>query len=201
MLAKTSLVGNRVQLTSWLPQDLPTLARWYQQSDFLRLLDARPAYPYSETFLGQWLEERQKSSDAFIFAVRPAKTEPDNPTSGALSSDTLLGYVELDGILWQHQVSWISIAIGQEHWGHGYGYEAMHLALSFAFQELNLHRIQLTVFSYNDRAIALYEKLGFQREGVYRQFVQRSGDRHDMYLYGLLRPEWQARSQLDAGEL
>lgn len=188
MLANTSLSSNRVRLTSWLPQDLPALAQWYQQSDFLRLLDARPAYPYSEAFLGQWLEERQKSSDAFIFAVRPAHAAKPATTA---TDDTLLGYVELDGILWSHQVSWISIAIGEEHWGHGYGYEAMQLALNFAFQELNLHRIQLTVFSYNDRAIALYEKLGFQREGVYREFVQRSGDRHDMYLYGLLRPEWQ----------
>jgi RimJ/RimL family protein N-acetyltransferase len=47
------------------------------------------------------------------------------------------------------------------------------------------------VFSYNDRAIALYEKLGFQREGVYREFLQRDGERHDMYLYGLLHREWQ----------
>jgi RimJ/RimL family protein N-acetyltransferase len=190
MLAKTSLSGSRVRLTSWMPQDLPALAHWYQQSDFLRLLDDQPAYPYSEAFLNQWLQERQKSNHTFIFAVRPASpTDPD--ITG--TDDTLLGYVELDGILWNHQVSWISIAIGEEHWGHGYGSEAMQLVLTFAFEELNLHRIQLTVFSYNDRAIALYEKLGFQREGVYREFVQRSGDRHDMYLYGLLRPEWQAK--------
>ncbi|HEY9860427.1 MAG TPA: GNAT family protein [Candidatus Obscuribacterales bacterium] len=189
MLSKTSLSGDRVRLTSWMPQDLPALADWYQQSDFLRLLDAQPAYPYSEAFLSQWLEERQKSNHAFIFAVRPTSSEP----ATTATKDTLLGYVELDGILWNHQVSWISIAIGEEHWGHGYGFEAMQLALTFAFEELNLHRIQLTVFSYNDRAIALYEKLGFQREGVYREFVHRSGDRHDMYLYGLLRPEWKAK--------
>jgi RimJ/RimL family protein N-acetyltransferase len=173
-----------------MPQDLAALAHWYQQSEFLRLLDAQPAYPYSEAFLGQWLEERQKSNQAFIFAVRPATSNEPTVTG---TNDTLLGYVELDGILWNHQVTWISIAIGEEHWGHGYGFEAMQLALNFAFEELNLYRIQLTVFSYNDRAIALYEKLGFQREGVYRQFVHRSGDRHDMYLYGLLRPEWKAR--------
>ncbi len=52
--------------------------------------------------------------------------------------------------------------------------------------------MQLTVFSYNTRAIALYEKLGFQREGVYREFIQRDGARYDMYLYGLLRCEWKA---------
>jgi RimJ/RimL family protein N-acetyltransferase len=51
------------------------------------------------------------------------------------------------------------------------------------------------VFSYNKRAIALYEKLGFQREGVYREFLQRDGKRFDMYLYGILRREWDARQQ------
>jgi RimJ/RimL family protein N-acetyltransferase len=61
--------------------------------------------------------------------------------------------------------------------------------------ELNLHRVQLTVFSYNERAIALYEKLGFQREGVYREFIQRDGRRYDMYLYGLLRREWKANQK------
>ena len=45
--------------------------------------------------------------------------------------------------------------------------------------------------SYNERAIALYEKLGFQREGVHREHLQRDGRRYDMYLYGLLRSEWE----------
>jgi RimJ/RimL family protein N-acetyltransferase len=50
----------------------------------------------------------------------------------------------------------------------------------------------LTVFSYNDWAIRLYEKLGFQREGVFREFLQRDGQVYDMLLYGLLRREWEA---------
>jgi RimJ/RimL family protein N-acetyltransferase len=53
--------------------------------------------------------------------------------------------------------------------------------------------VQLTVFSYNLRAIALYEKIGFKREGVYRECLHRDGRRHDMILYGILRPEWEAR--------
>ena len=80
----------------------------------------------------------------------------------------------------------------REQWGKGYGREAMDLVLKYGFDELNLHRIQLTVFEYNERAIALYEKLGFRREGVFREFMQREGQRYDMYLYGLLRREWAA---------
>ena len=55
--------------------------------------------------------------------------------------------------------------------------------------------MQLTVFAYNERAIALYEKLGFVREGVYREFLARDGVRYDMYLYGLLRREWEASAK------
>lgn len=57
--------------------------------------------------------------------------------------------------------------------------------------ELNLHRVCLTVFSYNQAARTLYERLGFQHEGLYREQTMRDGQRHDMLLYGLLRREWQ----------
>jgi RimJ/RimL family protein N-acetyltransferase len=181
------LSGVQVYLTALIPTDLPTIARWYQDTELLRLFDARPAEPPSEIVLGQWLEAQHQADNAFPFAIR------------LLDRPDLLGYIELDQILWTHQVGWVNISIGdRSYWGKGYGYEAMQLVLEFAFQELNLHRVQLTVFSYNTRAIALYEKLGFQREGVYREFLHRDGDRHDMYLYGLLRPEWnphQERSQ------
>ena len=78
----------------------------------------------------------------------------------------------------------------------GYGREAIELTLKFAFHELNLHRIQLTVFSYNERAIALYESFGFKREGVFREHLQRDGRRYDMYLFGLLRHEWELTQEL-----
>jgi RimJ/RimL family protein N-acetyltransferase len=183
MIPSTLLRDSRVRLTALTQNDLPTVAEWHQNSDFLRLFDALPAYPKTETALAQWLDDTDKATDAFLFAIR------------FLDSDGFIGYVELDGILWAHQVTGVSIAIGEaKHWGKGYGYEAMQLVLRFAFDELNLYRVQLTVFSYNERAIALYEKLGFQREGVYREHLQRDGRRYDMYLYGLLHSEWENRN-------
>ncbi|WP_327991879.1 GNAT family protein [Heyndrickxia sporothermodurans] len=79
--------------------------------------------------------------------------------------------------------------------GKGFGYEAMELALDFAFYELNLNRVQLTVFDYNQSAISLYKKLGFQQEGSYREFIHRNGKRHDMLLFGLLKREWESRTE------
>ena len=183
MTPSTLLRGSRIRLTALTQSDLPTVTQWHQNPKFLRLLDARPAYPRTEAALAQWLDDTHKATDVFLFAIR------------TLDSDTLIGYLELDGILWTHRVSGVSIALGEaKQWGKGYGHEAMQLALWFVFDELGLHRIQLTVFSYNKRAIALYEKLGFQREGVHREHLQRDGRRYDMYLYGLLRSEWEDRN-------
>jgi RimJ/RimL family protein N-acetyltransferase len=182
ILADNLWSGAGVRLTAVTKDDLPALARWYADAGFLRLLDARPARPQTQEELGKWLEEAQKSPTGYLFAVRP------------LDSDTLLGFIEVDGILWSQGAAWLGIGIGdRDNWGKGIGAEVMRLALKFAFAELNLHRVQLTVFAYNDRAIALYEKLGFQREGIFREFLHRDGARYDMYLYGLLRREWEAR--------
>jgi RimJ/RimL family protein N-acetyltransferase len=181
MLASNLLQGPRVRLAALVSEDIPTVARWYQDAGFARLFDTRPAYPRSESGLYSWLDDYQRSNNSFIFGVR------------LLDDNALIGMVELEGIMWPHQCGWLSIAIGDPaNQGQGYGREAIGLALQFAFQELNLHRVQLTVFAYNARAIALYENVGFQREGVYREHLQRDGKRYDMYLYGILRREWEA---------
>jgi RimJ/RimL family protein N-acetyltransferase len=174
--------GTALRLTAITKDDLPTLARWHANAGFLRLLDARAAKPQTEDDVSKWVENAQRNTNDYLFAVRP------------LAGEDLLGFVELDGIHWNRGVAWLSIAIGdRDNWGKGIGTEAMDLILRFAFSELNLHRVQLTVFEYNDRAIAVYERLGFQREGVYREALYRDNVRYDMYLYGLLRREWEAQ--------
>lgn len=58
---------------------------------------------------------------------------------------------------------------------------------------MQLHKIQLMVLPFNKAGVALYEKVGFLREGLLRQMVLRDGQRHDLFSYGLLREEWLAR--------
>ncbi len=174
------LQSARLRLTALTLSDLAAVVQWHQDPAFLRLFDARPAKPRTEPALREWIETQNRSSDAFLFAIRSCENK-------------LLGFIEIDGILWSHGVGSIAYGIGEAaERGKGYGTEAMELALAFAFHEINLHRIQATVFSYNRSSIRLLERLGFIREGVYREFLERDGQRHDMLLYGLLRQEWEA---------
>lgn len=183
MLERNILRGKAVRLTAVEKEDLGTIGRWHEDAGFARLFDAIPAAPKSAAQLAEWLDEVRKDKSGFLFAIRP------------VDDDTLLGYVELDGILWNNGSAWIGLGLGRrENWGKGYGTEAMQLVLKFAFDELNLHRVQLTVFAYNERAIALYEKLGFVREGAFREHIRRDGRAYDMLLYGLLRREWSGQA-------
>lgn len=179
MLIKRLLLGNKVKLTSFKEEYLSTFQAWYNDTGFLRLYDVVSAFPKNEAGLKEMILDTQHSTDKYIFAVNP------------LGDDKLIGVTGFENILWNNGTAVVYIGIGDESYrGQGIGLEALGLTLEFGFQELNLHRIQLTVLSYNKPAIALYEKLGFKREGTYREFIHRDGKRHDMYLYGILRNEW-----------
>ncbi len=181
MISDNLWIGKLVRLTGLRKEDAKAFSNWHNDAGFLRLVDAEVARPRTAEEIEKWFEEWQKDSKQICFAVRK------------LDSEELLGFIALEGILWSHAVAWLGVGIGDRgEWDKGYGRDAISLLLKYGFDELNLYRIQLTVFAYNERGIALYEKLGFRREGAFREFMQRDGRRYDMYLYGLLRREWAA---------
>ncbi|WP_078596092.1 GNAT family N-acetyltransferase [Evansella clarkii] len=83
------------------------------------------------------------------------------------------------------------IDIGEkEYWGKGYGTEAFKLLIDYAFLELNLHRLSLRVFSLNEKAVHIYTKLGFVKEGVIRESLYRHGQWHDIINMGILKEDY-----------
>ncbi|MFW5771934.1 MAG: GNAT family N-acetyltransferase [Phototrophicaceae bacterium] len=172
-------IGQRVRLTAINEADIKSLENWYADAEFARLWDATPAYPRSYTQWKKWLADAEAEKDSYMFGIRLV----DEPA--------LVGLIDLSGIQWPGGSAWLGMGIGDPaQRGQGYGTEALALTLNYAFCELNLHRVQLTVFSYNLPAIRLYEKSGFALEGAYRESLIRDGQRFDMLLYGILRHEW-----------
>ena len=87
------------------------------------------------------------------------------------------------------------ITLGEhDAWGRGLGTEATELMLEHAFERLGLHRVGLSVFSYNERAIRAYEKAGFVIEGRLRDAVLRDGRYFDEIQMGALAREWVGRT-------
>jgi RimJ/RimL family protein N-acetyltransferase len=182
MVSSNLLRGEKVRLTALTSRDVDIMARWWEDAYFLRHYATDPAVPRSAEQLSRRLDPASNNPDVYLFVIRP------------LGEDEPVGLVEFDGISWTNRTTWFSIGIGDAACrGRGFGTEASVLGLNFVFNELNLYRVTLSVFDYNLPAIAVYEKLGFVREGTYRQFIERDGRRYDMYLYGLLRPEWRGQ--------
>ncbi|KAJ49882.1 RimJ/RimL family protein N-acetyltransferase [Clostridium tetanomorphum] len=179
MLKDDLLKSNRIKITALREEDIDTVTKWYEDTKFLRVFDFNPASPLCREKIKEWLLGEVNNPNNYFFVVRENSDGP------------MLGYVEIERISWNNGVGGIAIGIGDlKQCGKGYGTEALNLVMDFAFRELNLHRLQLITISYNERAINLYEKLGFKREGVYREAVFRDGKRYDMYLYGILDREW-----------
>jgi ribosomal-protein-alanine N-acetyltransferase len=109
----------------------------------------------------------------------------------ALRSDhTLIGSVTLFHLDFTHRRAEIGYALGRPFWGKGYMQETLKAVLSYAFEELNLHRIEADVDPRNTASVKTVERLGFRREGYLRERWQVNGEIQDAYFYGLLRPEW-----------
>lgn len=111
-----------------------------------------------------------------------------------VADDVLIGFVVLFNLKWPGGSADLAIGIGEAAYrGKGYGSDALHLILDYAFNEVGLTRVGLTVMEYNTGAIKAYERVGFVREGAKRKAVLREGQRFDLLYYGMLRDEWLAR--------
>ena len=173
------LVGDRIYLTPLREEDVHALALWFQDTVSTRLLDSSPAFPKSEPALKKWVWASQRPKRDYVFAIRKVE------------GDKLIGYLEIDNIIWSHGTCGLSYLVGDPTArGQGFAFEALELALKFIFHELNLYRVSLTIFENNQASIALAEKLGFKKEGIFRNHIKRDGLRFNMLLYGLLLPEW-----------
>ncbi|MDA4885454.1 GNAT family protein [Streptomyces sp. MS2A] len=80
--------------------------------------------------------------------------------------------------------------IGPRGRGRGVGTEATRLIVGHAFEGLGLHRVQLDAYAHNHRALRVYEKVGFVREGVRREVERRDGVWVDEVLMAVLDHEW-----------
>jgi [ribosomal protein S5]-alanine N-acetyltransferase len=80
-------------------------------------------------------------------------------------------------------------------WGQGYATEACRAVLQWAFDTLDLNRVQAETDTRNAASARVLEKLGFVREGTLREDCVVNGEVSDSWVYGLIRREWRPSSE------
>ena len=172
--------GDLIRLTAADPDsdaDVQALRRWSRDSEYLRLQNGNPAMPRTVARAKELLSD-DLSPAAFYFIMRP------------LEDDRPLGFIFMR-IDWTQSDAWLGIGIGDRaDWSKGYGTQALRLALGYAFTELNLHRVSLSLLEGNARAIRAYEKAGFVVEGQARQYSRYDGQWYGEVFMGVLREVW-----------
>jgi RimJ/RimL family protein N-acetyltransferase len=187
---QTILRGEFVRLAAPNPEtDAETVAAWSRNSEFSHLLQiGAPQLWTSQSVKAEWAEMMGDEKDKdrlYPFVIR------------TLDDNRLIGFSDLDIPFWSQRDAWLAIGIGRrEDWGRGYGTDAMRVLMRYGFAELNLERLTLNVFAYNERALRSYLKAGFTVEGRQRERLRRGRRRYDMIFMAALRDEWQAQAEL-----
>ena len=107
-----------------------------------------------------------------------------------LEDDKLIGNCGIQEIEQLRQCAEVGLFIGdEENRNKGYGEEVLNLLLGYGFDYLNLNNIMLKVFSFNERAISCYKKIGFKEIGRRRQCYYLKGKFYDEVYMDILREE------------
>jgi RimJ/RimL family protein N-acetyltransferase len=116
---------------------------------------------------------------------------------GRASDGGFIGWCSLNRWNPDHRSASLGYCFRAEAWGHGYATEAARAVLSWAFDTLDLNRVQAETDTRNVASARVLEKVGFVREGALREDCVVDGEVSDSWVYGLLRREWRATVEPD----
>jgi RimJ/RimL family protein N-acetyltransferase len=121
----------------------------------------------------------------------PKLSKEHNYSIVDIETDLLIGACGYMGVDHLNQIAEMEIFIGdKEYWGKGYGSEAVELLLDYGFKSLNLHNIMLRVYSFNERALWTYTKIGFKVIGKRREALRRDNQIFDTIYMDILSDDY-----------
>ena len=155
----------------------------------LRYWDAPPwrERAQAERFIVRCKQMEQEGSGARLAIERTA-------------DDMFIGWCVLMNWDAAYRSAMLGYCLDEPAWGQGFATEAAGTLLQWAFNTLNLNRVQSEADTRNAASDRVLEKLGFLREGTLRENCIVDGEVSDSWVYGLLRREWeQLQSRPSAG--
>lgn len=181
MLNNVKLETDRLILRNWNIQDRYNLVEGLNDIEVTKW-KGYDNYPYT-------LEDADKEIESIL-----KKYEKGNYYNWAIvlkTENKVIGRVGLYDI-YDNVAHGGGIWINRKYWNNGYATEAMKARTEFAFEELNLRKIENSFFEGNEVSWKLQEKLGYKIEGLKREAIQCKADGiiKNEYITGLLKGEW-----------
>lgn len=179
--------GALTRLRPLTRDDLPRTLEW-RNDPLVRNPALGYRFPVTHEMESDWYDSvlNDQSRTRAVFAVED------------IQDNLLVGITQLNRIDWHSGVAYFGIVIGDRgRQNKGLARDAMKSLFCYGFRTLNLRKLCLEVPSFNDRALRLYDRFGFVREGILKQQIYLEGDYHDLVLMRLFRGEFEASSDTD----
>lgn len=166
--------GRRVTLRPIEDADVPLIHRWMNHPEIWRYMDYER--PSSLADVREDVERSQREGHPFMIDVE------ERP----------IGRIGLNRFRPRDRICAFYMFIGEPaFWGQGYGRDATMALLAHAFDRMDLARVELWTLADNNRAVAAYERCGFQREAVLPERSWKDGEWVDHVVMSVTRASFE----------
>lgn len=177
------LAGERVLLRRLTEEDAPDMLRCWSDPDTRKFIELPPMQADADAAaLIAWLNALSEEEETLRWGI-------ELTGSGRVIGSCGLNQWQLAGAYRGE----FGCELASDCQGQGYMSEAAGLAMRFAFQEMGLNRIEAFVQPGNDRALRLFERLGYAREGVLREYRHTSAGYVNAVVFSMLKRDWSYR--------
>ncbi|HEY0712766.1 MAG TPA: GNAT family N-acetyltransferase [Polyangia bacterium] len=175
------IAGPRIELRAITADDTEAIYRLFSDRQVMRFLTSPPLEDRAAARrLIAELDELRRLRLAFHWGV------------ARRDSTDLIGTCTLHNVRAGHLRAEVGFALRPGEWGCGLGSEVLTALCRYAFEELELHRLEADADPNNARCIRLLERHGFACEGVMRERWHQDGEGRDALFFGLLRRDFRA---------
>jgi RimJ/RimL family protein N-acetyltransferase len=171
------IAGEHVILRAFERDDAERCYRWMNDPNIVRTLKSR--YPIAFQNEAEWLDRAMQSSVTERHFAIERKDDRAH-----------IGNASIHDIDWVSRTAMFGLFVGEPSaWNRGFGTDAIRTLVRFAFEEMNLRKLRINVFDYNDRAKHVLETQGFVQEGRLREEFYREGAYHDIVTLSIFREQ------------
>lgn len=169
------IAGEHIILRAFEREDGERCYRWMNDPNIVRTLKSR--YPIAFQNEIEWLERAMHPDGSERHFAIERKEDRAH-----------IGNASIHDIDWVSRTAAFGLFIGEPTaWNKGFGADAIVTLVRFAFEEMNLQKLRINVFDYNDRAKHILETHGFVQEGRLRREFYREGMYHDIVILSTFR--------------
>lgn len=127
--------------------------------------------PNSHSRVAEWVRAMNDDDSTLFFTIR------------SLAKDSPVGFVQIREMHHVHRRGYLGICIAPHACGQGYGKSSIRLVEKFVTGVFNLRKLVLHVLGSNEKAISLYQSLGYTEVGVLREHFYNDGLFHDVKIF------------------